>query len=51
LAKAYNNRGLAYYYKREYDKAWEDVHKVQSLGQQIHPEFLKILRKASGRER
>ena len=50
LAKAYNNRGLAYYYKREYDKAWEDVHKVQSLGQQIHPEFLKILREASGRE-
>ncbi|MHC4595597.1 MAG: tetratricopeptide repeat protein [Planctomycetota bacterium] len=28
LAEAYNNRGFAYYRKGEYDRAWEDVHKV-----------------------
>jgi tetratricopeptide (TPR) repeat protein len=48
---AYNNRGVAYYFKREYDKAWEDVHKVQSLGFQVHPGFLKDLRKASKRQK
>jgi len=47
---AYYNRGAAYYYKREYDQAWEDVHKAQSLGLQIRPDFLKALREASGRQ-
>jgi tetratricopeptide (TPR) repeat protein len=50
FAWAYLNRGLAYYYKGEHDKAWEDVHKVQSLGSQVHPDFLKDLREASGRQ-
>ena len=47
---AYNNRGMAYYRKGEYNKAWEDVHKAQSLGFQVRPGFLKNLREASGRE-
>ena len=51
LAEAYYNRGLSYYFKREYDKAWDDVHKAQALGYQIHPGFLKALRKASGRQK
>ncbi len=50
-ALAYNNRGVAYYFKREYEKSWKDVEKAQSLGYQIHPEFLEELRKASGREK
>ncbi len=50
-ADAYNNRGHAYYNKRKYDKAWEDVHKTQDLGYQVHPESLKSLREASGREK
>ena len=49
-AMAYNNRGIAYYHKGEYDKAWEDVHKAQSLGLQVPPEFIKDLREASGGE-
>jgi tetratricopeptide (TPR) repeat protein len=49
-ANAYKNRGVAYCYKGEYDKAWDDVHKAQSLGYQAPPEFLKALREASGRE-
>ena len=50
-AKAYYNRAIACYYKGEYDKAWDDVHKAQNLGYQVHPGFLKLLREASGRER
>ena len=48
-ADAYNNRAVAYYYMKEYDKAWDDVYKAQSLGYQLHPGFLKDLREASGR--
>jgi tetratricopeptide (TPR) repeat protein len=51
FAKAILSRGVANYYKGEYGKAWEDVHKVQSLGYQVHPGFLKALREASGRQR
>ncbi len=50
-AKAYYNRAGAYYYKKDYDKAWEDVHKAQGLGYQINPEFLKALCEASGRDK
>jgi len=50
-AMAYNNRAILYCGMREYNKAWEDVNKAQSLGYQVHPEFLKKLREASGKER
>lgn len=50
-ADAYNNRGHAYYNKQEHDKTWEDVHNTQGLGYQVHPESLKCLREASGREK
>jgi tetratricopeptide (TPR) repeat protein len=50
FAMAYNNRGIAYYSKRQYDKSWMDVKKAQSLGYQIYPNFLDNLRKASGRQ-
>ena len=49
-ADAYNNRGVAHYLNGDYDKAWKDVHKVESLGDQVHPDFLKALREASGRQ-
>jgi len=50
-AMAYNYRAVTYYYQGEDDKAWEDVHKAQSLGYKFAPKFLKALRKASGRQR
>jgi tetratricopeptide (TPR) repeat protein len=50
-AMAYNYRAVTYYYQGEDDKAWEDVHKAQSLGYKFAPKFFKALRKASGRQR
>jgi Flp pilus assembly protein TadD len=45
-AEAYYNRGIAYYYKKEYDKSWEDVNKAQTLGLKISEEILENLRNA-----
>ena len=50
-ADAYHNRGVAYFSKREYEKAWDDVHKTESLGSRVNPEFLQALREASGRQK
>lgn len=51
FAGAYNNRAVACYIKGEYEKVWNDVRKAQTLGYQVHPEFLKALREASGRQK
>ncbi|OHB74638.1 MAG: hypothetical protein A2Z25_10410 [Planctomycetes bacterium RBG_16_55_9] len=40
-------RSLAYYAKGEYSRAWEDVHKIQSHGLPIPPEYLRVLRTVS----
>jgi len=37
--------------KGEYDGAWYDVHKAQSLGYSVSPGFLKTLRETVGRRR
>lgn len=50
FAKAILSRGAAYYFKGEYDKAWADVHKAQSMGLRAHPTFLQALRQASARQ-
>ena len=50
-ADAYRSRGVAYFHVKKYEKAWDDVHKVQSLKAQVHPDFLKALRQASGRQK
>ncbi|MCX5695986.1 MAG: tetratricopeptide repeat protein [Candidatus Omnitrophica bacterium] len=47
---AYNNRAIAYFLTQQYAKSWEDVYKLRSLGADIHPEILKELKSASGRE-
>ena len=48
-AEVYISRGRVYYFKGEYDKAWEDIKKAQDLGYEISAEFLVDLRRASGR--
>ena len=50
-AGAYYNRAKAYFYKKEFDKSWQDVHKAESLGCDFNTDFLEALRMASGRDR
>ena len=50
-AGAYYNRSIAYFYKNEFDKSWQDVHKAMSLGCKFNPDFLELLRRASGKEK
>ena len=47
----HNDRAVAYFWKKEYDKCWEDVNKAMELGYKIHPQFLRELKKATGREK
>jgi tetratricopeptide (TPR) repeat protein len=49
-AGAYHNRAVAYFLTQEYSKSWEDVYSLRRLGRDIHPEILKKLKAASGRE-
>ena len=48
---AYNKRAFIYNLKKEYDKAWDDVHKVEGLGLKMETGFLRKLREDSGREK
>ena len=47
----YYNRAVAYFYKREFDKCWDDVHSAQKLGYRFDSAFLEKLSAASGREK
>ena len=46
-ARTYYERALLYYNKGQYDRAWQDVQRAQSLGYQVPPEFLRLLRETS----
>ena len=50
-ARAYYERGLVYYEKGQYDRAWQDVRKAQSLGYDVPAEFLRLLSEASAERR
>jgi len=47
-AGAYYNRAIAYYYKKDYKKSWQDVHTAEALGSTFKPSFIQELKKASG---
>ena len=51
FVRAYFSRGVAYFQTKEYDKAWADVHKAESLGIKTNPQFIEALKKASGRDK
>ena len=42
--EAYSNLAVAYYYKKDYEKAWEASQKAQSLGYEVNPRLVEILR-------
>jgi len=44
--RAYNNLAVVYYYLKDFDKAWEDVHKAQDLGYVVSPVLINLLKTA-----
>ncbi len=44
-----NNRASVYLNLRQYDKAWDDIHKVQEMGGETSPVLLQMLKSQSGR--
>jgi hypothetical protein len=38
-------------FTKEYDKAWDDVHKAEELGYKIPSVFIDDLKQASGRDK
>jgi len=46
----YIGRAYTYYLMKRYDKAWDDVHRAESLGYN-NPTFINELKKASGRDK
>ena len=51
IPDSYMIRARIYLLGKNYDKAWEDVHKVEELGATIRPEFLAELKSTSGRDK
>jgi tetratricopeptide (TPR) repeat protein len=49
-SNAYGNRIMAYTKKGEFDKAWEDMHRAETLGLTVNQKVVQGLRDASGRE-
>ncbi|MFH0772119.1 MAG: tetratricopeptide repeat protein [Candidatus Omnitrophota bacterium] len=50
-AGAYYALAKCYYDKNEFDESWENLHKAENLGHKAEPEFIKNLRKCSGRNK
>ena len=53
-AGIYYNRAVAYFYKKNYDLSWEDVHKAEDLGIKDNLRFTELvdrLKAASGRKK
>ena len=49
-AQAYYHRAVAALFQKDYTKAWADVKRFQQAGGKPDPQFLRDLRKASGRQ-
>jgi len=48
-APAYKNRAVVYFFKKDYDSSWKDVHKSEELGLKMNSDFLQDLKSDSGR--
>ena len=47
-AEVYYQRAVVYCSKKQFDKAWADLHQAQQLGRPVNPEFLEYLVQATG---
>jgi tetratricopeptide (TPR) repeat protein len=50
ISFAYKNRALAYFAKKDYAKTWLDVHRAESMSYVFDTDFIKKLKKDSGRK-
>ncbi|HNX68583.1 MAG TPA: tetratricopeptide repeat protein [Candidatus Omnitrophota bacterium] len=50
LGQFFNDRAVAYFGKKNYNKSWKDLHQAVKLGYKVHPGFLKALKQDSKRE-
>jgi tetratricopeptide (TPR) repeat protein len=48
--RAYYNRAINYFLQKEYDNAWADLHKAETLGIVDDTNLTSDLKKASGRD-
>jgi tetratricopeptide (TPR) repeat protein len=48
--EGYYNRGRSYYFRKEYEKSWDDIKRAQFFDYKVPPKFLDDLRRASGRQ-
>jgi Flp pilus assembly protein TadD len=44
----YNNRAVVRLYRKDCEKAWGDVKRCRQAGGRPHPDFIRMLRQASG---
>ena len=47
LLAIYGSRAHAYLAKKEYAKSWEDVHRIEALGEKPNPDLIEALRRMS----
>jgi len=47
FSESYQSRAEAYFSKGEYDKSWKDIHKVEDFGDEVSPDLIEKLKKAS----
>ena len=45
LAKAHNNLAVAYHSAGKIELAWQHLQRAKNMGYQVHPEFIKLLKK------
>ena len=50
-AGVYYYRAIAYFYKKDYNKSWQDVYMAESLGCTFKGSFIHSLRRATGVEK
>jgi len=50
-AEIYELRSIAWFGKKDYDKAWADIKRFRDAGGTPNPDFVDTLKKASGRSK
>jgi len=49
--QAYNNRAVAYFQLKDYDRSWNDVEIAEKSGGEVNPQLIDALKQVTGKER